>query len=475
MTPLPTTTAEGGVFDPDPGTVAEWIEATGRYIISFVDGLDDAPAIGPDLPVDMISRFSVPPPNSPGRFDDLLATFADAARYGLETAGPRHFAYVPGGGLVSSAIAELVARAVNRHTAVAAVAPGLVAMEQGVLHWLCTEFGMPSGSTGLVTTGASMATTSVVVAARNDRLGDDFADGTMYITELTHRCVAKAARIAGFRPDRLRLVPVTSDLRMDVAAAARMIADDRAAGLRPFLVVGTAGSTSTGTVDPLLELAALARKEDLWLHVDAAYGGFFQLTQRGRDRLTGIACADSIALDPHKGMFLPHGTGVLLVRSAAPLRAVYGEEGPYLRDLYPVDLLPNFSDLGIELTREYRGLRLWLPLHLHGVSAFRAALDEKLDLAAHAHDELHRMAGIHVPWRPELSTVNFRDVAGNTATTRLLDRIHASGKALLSSTSVRGQNLLRMCVLSHRSRAEHVNDALDVIRDAAAGDWWAAG
>ncbi|GAB3434564.1 pyridoxal phosphate-dependent decarboxylase family protein [Actinophytocola sediminis] len=475
MTPLPTTTAEGGAFDPDPGTVAAWIDAVGRYLIAFVDGLDSAPAIGPNLPVDMISRLSVPPPDNPGQFDDLLATFADAARYGLETAGPRHFAYVPGGGLISSAIAEFVSRAVNRHTAVAAVAPGLVAIEQGVLHWLCTEFDLPAGSTGLVTTGASMATTSVVVAARNDRLGDDFADGTMYITELTHRCVAKAATIAGFRQDRVRIVPVTSDLRMDVAAAARMIADDRAAGLRPFLLVGTAGSTSTGTVDRLLELATLARTEDLWLHVDAAYGGFFQLTSRGRHRLTGIACADSIALDPHKGLFLPHGTGVLLVRSAGPLRAVYGEEGPYLRDLDPLDLLPNFADLGIELTREYRGLRLWLPLHLHGVAAFRAALDEKLDLAAYAHDELHRMTGIHVPWRPELSTVNFRDVAGNTATNRLLGRIHASGRALLSSTTVRGQDLLRMCVLSHRSRAEHVEDALDVIRAAADEDWSAAG
>jgi aromatic-L-amino-acid/L-tryptophan decarboxylase len=468
---LTATTADGGALDPDSGTVAEWIAAAGQYIISFVEGLDDAPPIGPDLPVDLISRFAMPPSDGPGRFDELLATFANAARYASETAGPRHFAYVPGGGLVSSAIAELLARAVNRYTAVAAVAPALVAIEQGVLRWLCAEFGLPAGSAGLITTGASVATTSVVVAARNERLGEDFSNGTMYITEHTHHCMIKAARIAGFRQDRLRVVPATADLRMDVAAAARLIAADRRDGLRPFLVVGNAGTTNTGTIDPLLELATLARKEDLWLHVDAAYGGFFQLTARGRDRLTGIACADSIALDPHKGMFLPHGTGVLLVRTPAPLHAVYGAEGAYLRDLDQVDMLPDFADLGIELTREYRGLRLWLPLHLHGVAAFRAALDEKLDLAEYAYDELHRMAGIHVPWRPELSTVAFRDVAGNTATNRLHDRIHASGRAFLSSTNVHGQTLLRMCVLSHRSRPRHVTDALDAIRDAARWGW----
>jgi aromatic-L-amino-acid decarboxylase len=462
------TSADGGAFDPDPRTVADWVDASRRYITTFVDGLDDAPAIGPILPADLAGRFAEPPPEEPGRFDGLLDTFAEAARYATETAGPRHFAYVPGGGLVSSAIAEVVSRVTNRYTALATVAPGLVAMEQGVLRWLCTEFGQPPGAAGLVTTGASMATLCVVAAVRHDRLGADFGDGTIYVTEHTHRSVAKAARVTGLHPDRLRVVPVTVDLRMDVVAAARMIAADRAAGLRPFLLVGTAGTTSTGTVDPLLELAALARQEELWLHVDAAYGGFFQLTRRGRDRLIGIESADSVALDPHKGLFLPHGTGVLLVRDPEPLRAVFGEGGPYLQDIGAAGMLPNFADLGVELTREFRGLRLWLPLHLHGVAAFRTALDEKLDLAAFAHDELVGMKDVHVPWRPDLSTVAFRHVAGDHATQRLLERIHASGKVLLSSTSVGGHSMLRMCVLSHRTRVEHVKDALEVIRDAAA-------
>jgi aromatic-L-amino-acid decarboxylase len=461
------TNPAAGALDPDSRTIAVWMDAASRFVSSFVDGLDDAPAIGPDLPPAVATRLSRPPAEGSARFGDLLATFGEAACYAYETAGPRHFAYVPGGGLVSSAIAELLARTANRYTALAAIAPGLVAMEHGVLRWLCSEFGLPAGAGGLITTGASMATLSVVVAARHDRLGHDFTAGTVYVTEHTNHCVAKAVKIAGIRPEQVRIVPTTPDLRMDVAAAARMIAADRTAGFRPFLVVGTGGTTDTGTVDPLLELAVLARREDLWLHVDAAYGGFFQLTRRGRDRLVGIASADSITLDPHKGLFLPHGTGVLLVRDPELLRAAHLEDAHYLQDTHDPTALPNYADLGIELTREFRGLRLWLPLHLHGVAAFREALDEKLDLALHAHDELRRTAGLHVPWVPEMSTVVFRDVAGDTATRRLLDRIHASGRVFLSSTRIRGQALLRMCVLSHRSHLEHVDDAIGVIRTAA--------
>jgi aromatic-L-amino-acid decarboxylase len=454
-------------LEPDARTTTDWIEISGGFVARFVNGLGHAPARGLTLPPEVARRLAMPPAERPGHFDELLATFGDATRYAMETAGPRHFAYVPGGGLVSSAIAEFLARATNRHPALARVAAGPVAMEHGVIRWLCSEFGLPAGAGGLITAGASTATLSVVVAARHQHLGEVFGAGTMYVTEHTNHTVAKAARIAGIRRDRVRVVPTRPDLRMDPHAALRMIQADRAAGLRPFLLVATAGTTDIGSIDPLLDLVTLARREGLWLHVDGAYGGFFQLTERGRERLVGIAAADSIALDPHKGLFLPHGTGVLLVRDPETLRAAHADDAQYLQDVDGTENLPNFADLGIELTRECRGVRLWLPLHLHGVGAFRAALDEKLDLARHAHDELSRMSGVHVPWRPELSTVVFRDVAGNTATLRLLERIHDSGRVWLSTTRIRGQTVLRMCVLSHRSHLEHVDDALEVIRVAS--------
>jgi aromatic-L-amino-acid decarboxylase len=363
-----------------------------------------------------------------------------------------------------------MARSANRFTGLAATAPELAAMEHGVLRWLCRTFTLPQTAGGLITTGGSMATLSAIVAARQDRLGEDFGAGTLYLSAHTHHSAAKAARIAGLPAAAVRVVPTTADLRMDVAAASQMITADRQAGRRPFLLVANAGSTDTGTIDPLGDLGRLAAREGLWFHVDGAYGGFFQLTRRGRAALAGVEAADSIVLDPHKGLFLPYGTGVLLVRDTAPLRAAHDGDGDgsYLQDLSRDDELPDFSALGPELTRDFRGLRVWLPLRLHGVGAFRAALDEKLDLAAHAQADLARDPRLELPWPPDLSTVAFRLRRGDDdANLRFLDRINASGHVFSSSTRVGGRVMLRLCILSHRTHLGHVDRALQVIHAAA--------
>jgi len=279
--------------------------------------------------------------------------------------------------------------------------------------------------------------------------------------------VAKAARIAGFTSAQVRVVPVDEDLRMDLAAAEALIADDRERGLKPFFLVGTAGSTSTGTVDRLDALGVLAAREDLWFHVDGAYGGSFQLTDRGRTILHGVHRADSITLDPHKSLFLPYGTGLLLVRDEARLRAAHAADGHYLQDLDREHDLPDYGDLGPELTREYRGLRLWLPLHLHGVAAFRAELDEKLDLAALVHRELSADRNLEVPLVPDLTVTVFRSPFGDATTERLLERINGTRRIFLSSTRLDGKHTLRLCVLSHRTHRAHVEEALDIVRRAA--------
>jgi aromatic-L-amino-acid decarboxylase len=459
-------------LEPSREQMAELGRAAVDFVADFVCGLDDAPAggvsgAGPDGSPRLRDMMLSAPAAGPEDFGMLLTLLGEAAARAVETAGPRYGAYVPGGGLFTAALAEFLARSVNRYTGVPGLAPELVAMEQGVLRWLGREFQLPAAAGGLVTTGGSMATLSAVVAARQQRLGEDFATGTLYVTAYAHHCVAKAARIAGFPAARVRVVPAQPDLRMDVAAAASMIAEDRRAGLRPFLLVATAGSTDTGTVDPVHELGQLAARAGLWFHVDAAYGGFFQLTRRGRAALAGIETADSIVLDPHKGLFQPYGTGILLVRDTAPLRAAHSGAGHYLQDLGGDQDLPDFSALGPELTREFRGLRLWLPLRLHGVAAFRDALDEKLDLAAHAHRDLAGDARLELPWTPDLSTVAFRlRRGGDDDARRLLGRINATGTVFLSSTRIHDRVTLRLCILSHRTHREHVDQALDVIHAA---------
>jgi aromatic-L-amino-acid/L-tryptophan decarboxylase len=439
-------------------------------LAGFVEGLPDAPSVDLDGLEDLVPELLLPPAEQPGDFRVLLDRLQQAMGRAVETAGPSYLAYIPGGGLFTSALAELVTRVYNRYTGVSALGPGPVAMEQGVMEWLCREFDLPPGALGVVSTGGSMATVSALVAARERMLGEDFSDGTLYVTEHTHLCVAKAARVVGFPAARVRVVPTSPDLRMDPEAAARIIAQDRADGLRPAVLVGTAGTTDSGTVDDLDRLAELCRTEDLWFHVDGAYGGFFQLTAWGRRRLAGIERADSIVLDPHKGLFLPFGTGVLLVRDRATLQAAFGSEASYLQDLHVTETLPDYNSLTPELTREARGPRLWLPLHLHGVSAFRDALEEKLDLAAGAYRALTSDPRIETDGPPDLTVVTFRLRGGDDDDhRRWLERINASRRVHLSSTRIGGRYTLRLCVLSHRTHADRVDEAVELIRAQAPG------
>jgi aromatic-L-amino-acid decarboxylase len=290
----------------------------------------------------------------------------------------------------------------------------------------------------------------------------------MYVTDQVHQAVTKSARIAGLPARAVRTVPVDADLRMNVAALRSMVDRDRADGHRPFCVVASAGTTNTGTIDPLPAIADVAADEALWLHVDAAYGGFFQLTDRGRERLRGIERADSLVLDAHKALFLPFGTGCLLVRDAELLRQAHsGDEAHYLQDIGDSGL-PNFNEYGPELSRDYRGLRMWLPLHLHGVAAFRAALDEKLDLAETAYEELIADPHLSVLQRPDLSTVAFECHAGDEATAEVLRRVNAEQRVLLSSTRIDGRYVGRISVLNHRTDAARVAEAVDAIRRHAA-------
>jgi aromatic-L-amino-acid/L-tryptophan decarboxylase len=454
-------------LEPDRQAIEDMGREISARIGRFVGGLAAAPAGRFGEADVVVRRMLVPPAEEGGEFGALLDAFEDAAGHGLNPASPGYYAYFPSGGLVSSALADAFAQVYNRFTAVAHLAPALVAMEQSVLRWLAGEFGLPEGAGGLVTTGGTPATLAALVAARHDRLGEDFAGGTLYVTEHTHLCVARAARIAGLPASAVRVVP-TRNLRMDVAAAARMVEEDRAAGRRPFLLVGTAGTTSTGTVDPLGDLAGLAARERLWFHVDGAYGGGLQLTARGRERLAGIERADSLVVDPHKSLFLQYGTGVLLVRDAATLPAAFADDGHYLQDLETVADLPDYGHFGPELTREVRGLRLWLPLHLHGVAAFRRALDEKLDLAALVHKRLADDPLFELPWEPDLTVVVFRLRDGDDeAGRRLLERINATRRVFLSSTTIEGRFYLRMNPLSHRTHAADVEHALDLIRECA--------
>jgi aromatic-L-amino-acid decarboxylase len=441
-------------------------------LIGFVEGLPDAPAHDADGVRDLAARFREEAPEFGESFEKVLASIVEASAKGIETGGPGFFGYVPGGGLYASAVAAYVAFAMNRFVNLWQAAPVLAQIEATVLRWMADLFEYPPETLGILTSGGSLANFSAIVAARRALLSQDFLDGTLYTSEHAHHSCVRAAMLAGFPQRNVRIVPTTADLRIDVEALHRMIDADRREGFRPFCVIGNGGTTNTGTVDPLVDLVQIAHERRMWVHVDAAYGGFFQLTDRGRRALYGITGADSITLDPHKGLFLPYGTGALLVRDGARLRDAHHIDADYMQDVHDDDEIPSFTHYGPELSRDFRGLRVWLPVKLHGLQAFRDALDEKLDLARYVYEELRDTDGFEVPWEPDLTVVpfryRFRSKDADTGNRALLARINASKRVFLSSTMVGGRFTLRVCILSHRSHRDRVEECVEIIRRSAA-------
>jgi aromatic-L-amino-acid decarboxylase len=463
-------TGTGFALDPTPDEMRSMGEAVLATVVDWIGGLPDAPAENTADALQVAAKLEATPPETGDRdFGGLLDDALEAARHTFEYSGPGYLAYIPGGGLFTSAVAEFLAQGLNRYDGLWQPSPAVVQLEENVTRWMCSLFDFPAEtSQGLLTTGGSLANLSAFVTARHDRLGEDFLDGTYYCTDQTHASNTKAATIAGFSERNLRLVPTDDRLRMDPDGLRRMVREDRAGGHRPFLVIPAAGTTNTGAVDPLADVAEVAADEGLWMHVDAAYGGFFQLTDRGRSWFRGIERADSITVDPHKGLFLPYGTGGLVVRDGAALRDAHFEGAAYLQDLPPAGDLPNYNEISPELSRDNRGFRVWFPLVLHGVSTFRDALDEKLDLTTRLHGALSGVPALEMGWAPQLTVVPFRLRKGDEAANReLLARINGSKRVFLSSTMIRGEYWIRACIVSHRTHADRVDECAEIVRDAA--------
>jgi len=474
-------------LEPDRATLEAWMLAVTQFALEEWDAAAGAPAMGlvGTEGLEIAERVSTPISEEPqlGGIEEALARVKEASTASLGTMSGGYLAYVPGGGLPAAAMAELVASAVNRFTGISTAAPALARLEADVLAWLANEVGFPSDTArGLLTSGGSLANFSAILAARHAAFGDsgDFRSGRVYTSTEAHHSVERAVRLAGIPGRNVRQIPVDSSYRMNASALREAIAADEDA--RPFLVVAAAGTTNTGAVDPLEEIAAICRQNDCWFHVDGAYGGTFVLCPEGRERLVGLHHADSVTLDPHKGLFLPYGTGCLLVRDGRALAAAHRGDADYLQDFEGLDRkaeAPSPTDYGPELSRPFRGLRLWLPLMLHGAAAFRVALSEKLTLAMDAWNGLAAL-DLERIGPPQLSAFGFRLVRApgeglahwNERNAQFMGRINARRRVHLSSTAlpvVDGMAFtLRVCVLSFRSHHVQVQALLDDVGEVLA-------
>ena len=373
-----------------------------------------------------------------------------------------------------AALGDLLADVGNRYVGIRFAAPAAAQMERSLVEWMGGLVGYPATAGGDLTSGASIANLEGIVTAR-EAFGIRSADVpriVVYLTSQTHHCIEKALRISGLAECIVRRVDLDDGMRMRPDRLDAMIRADVVAGLHPWLVVATAGTTDTGAVDPLAAIADIADAHSLWLQVDAAYGGFFILTAHGQQVLAGIERSRTVVMDPHKGLFLPFGSGALIVRDERQLAEAHRYSAGYLNDARESEGVFSSADLSLELSRPFRGLRLWLPLRLFGLAPFRAALEEKLLLARYFHSQLSETPGWIVGPSPDLSVVTYRYLPergnANDFNRLLLQAVSADERAVISATEIDGAYTLRLAVLHYRTHLDHVDGLLEVLTREAA-------
>lgn len=436
-----------------------------NHALDFLDRVETAPSLRPAS--EAFGERLDPEFTQEGRDAAWVLDYFDSciAGPGITTTSPRFMGYIPGGGLFHSAIGDMLAAASNKYSGFAPAAPGAVRIENACVGWLASVIGYPTESAGTLTSGGSMANLTAIVAAREAR--DPEGGGAVYLTRFAHHCIGKALHIAGRKRSPRRVIATDDNLRMSVGELERALEEDRRNGVRPWLVVASAGTVDTGAIDPLPEIAALCRRYGAWLHVDGAYGGLFALCEEGRSLLKGIDQADSVALDPHKTLFLPYGTGAALVREGKQLLDAFSASAEYIRPFGETDVGPSPADLSPELTRHFRALRLWLPLQIAGVAAFRAAQSEKLALARYFHARLGEIDGMDAGPEPQLSVVAFRYLPKSgdidEFNERLIEHIQQEGRVMLSGTRIDGSFYLRCAILCFRTHLEHIDEAVDAV------------
>ena len=459
--------------DDDPLAVdADTMRRHGYAMVDFVvDHLTTPypPALVRASPREMVDRIPAAPPDGPEDFDTILRRLReDVLPFMSRSEHPRYFAFIPSNGTWPSALGDFLAAAVNVYCGAWMESAGPSQVEMVVLRWFADWLGLPDSTAGVLVSGGSAANMTALATAREHAVGAMTDDIVAYVSDQAHSSLARAGRILGFRPDQIRVIPVDDDYAMRTDALVGAIQADVALGRRPIFVSAAAGATNSGSVDPLASIADICAEHGMWMHVDAAYGGFAALTERGRSALAGIERADSVTLDPHKWLYQPFECGAVLVRDGVRLRRAFEMTPDYLKDAMVAAGEVNFADLGLQLSRMARAFKIWTSIRYFGLDAFRAAIDRALDLALAAQRHIEASEHLELLLPAHLGIVCFRRRFPGVDDEARLDAMNAalvhaldeSGYGLVSSTRLRGRYAIRLCVLNHTSG---LRDVLDVL------------
>lgn len=416
-------------------------------------------------------------PGSSRTVDEALHDAFEIFDFRARVNHPRFLAFVPGPAHPISWLGDCLTSAFNCHAGSKLQGSGCAVVEKTMVKWLATQAGLPDTAGGVFVSGGSIANMTALVLARDEHLPPGkFHLGVAYLSDQTHKSISKALRTLGFQPQQVRLVPTNGTFQMKPEELCRMIEADRRQGLIPFLVVGTSGTTNTGSVDPLETLADICNKEHLWFHIDGAYGASAVLSKYGRDAVQGLHRADSISWDAHKWLFQTYACSILLVRDSHTLGRSFGNEGDYLRDASEDDDIPNFWNYGIELTRPARAMKLWLTFRVLGTDGVRNMIDQGILQAEKAQEELVKLADWEITSPASLAILTFR-FAPPGKTSQELDALNVaisqamlvSDAAVILTTKLQGKVVLRVCSISPLLGVEGMASLVATINGHARG------
>ena len=425
---------------------------------------------------EMRSRLGGPPPEQPGEYSAVLArVLADVLPYAARTDHPGYLAFIPSFTTWPAALAELTAAAANPYCGAWMEAAGAAQVELEVIDWFRSWLGLPSETAGVLVSGGSAANLTVLLVAR-EAAGGPSAESVVYVSDQAHSSLARTARAMGLRPQQVRVLPTDDRWRLSPGTVAAAVRADRSAGRVPFALCASGGSTNTGAVDPLADLADVCTAEGLWLHVDAAYGGFAALTAKGRAALAGIDRADSVTLDPHKWLYQPMECGCVLIRDGARLERTFAIHPDYLdSDAAQGAGEVNFADRGLQLSRGFRALKVWVTVQTFGLAAFRAAIQRNLELAEYAETLIRSHAELTLMAPARLGIVCFRrewpgcdEAETERRGTTLAEDLERGGTALVSTTRLASRHAIRLCILNPTSSEEHVRRVIEHFAGAPA-------
>ncbi|MBI3135637.1 MAG: aminotransferase class V-fold PLP-dependent enzyme [Bacteroidetes bacterium] len=456
---------QSAALEPTAAERENYLHQLGNYTGSFIDSLaerttfSNTPANADKLKIDGVRK----------KFPELLNLYtSEVIDHGLIPSSGGHIGYIPGGGIFLSAIGDFLADVSNEYAGMYFGSPGAVTIENELINWMKQVFRFPDSAVGNLTSGGSIANLIALTAAR-DKYGiknDRIEQSVIYLSPQVHHCIHKALRIIGLEDVVIRELELDEHSRIRPDLLKKHLEVDKIAGLDPFMIIASAGTTDTGAVDPLDEIGDIAKAHEMWYHIDGAYGGFFILTERARDKFKGIEKADSLVIDPHKGLFLPYGLGAVLVKDKEALFHSHHYTANYMQDANNPDLPLNPADVSPELTKHFRGLRLWLPLQILGIAPFVACLEEKLYLTDYFRAELEAR-GFRLGPKPDLSVSYFwypsKSTDENTFNQKLMEVIHEDGRIFLSSTKISGKQVIRMAILSFRTKKETIDVCVEMI------------